>query len=711
MSRPIRVLLIAEACGGGAGRHVLDLSEGLVDRGCEVHLIHSPHRADAFFRERLSRAGALRHACCPLRRNIHSSDLTALRSIRRYARDFGPFDIIHGHSAKGGALARLAAIGSGTPVLYTPHGFILMDPSLPWRERLLYHAVEWALSKLTDRIIAVSPEERRFAIRRGLGRSRVVLIPNGIDPIAFPPRAVVRRSLGLSEDSVVTGFIGRLVDQKAPDVLLRAFAMAARRVARSRLVIVGSGPLDRSLRHLADGLGIGESILWLGECDGKAVLPAFDLFAIASRKEGLPYVVLEALAAGLPILATASAGVELLVRHGGNGWIVSPDRPDVFGDALGDLLGDLRRLARYGRASRDMASRFTTEEMVDRTIAAYECCLQESGVWAGASTGPPGDRPPGPFDGLSSARRPPRAARGIPDGTSRSSSSRRLKGDDPMASKPRSAEMHPGPGFRVRMDIPRPDRALFREFQNYATPDISDLLNRLYAMDPCIRCLTGSHHVLCGPACTVKLFPGDNLMVHKALDVAHPGDIVVVDAGGSTQNAVLGDLISTKARHREIAGFIVDGLIRDLPAILPLDFPVFARGVTPIGPLHRGPGEINFPICCGGVVVNPGDIIVADAAGIIVVPREIASELLARLRLHDQTNRAYLESVRRGDFSNRWVDQLLEEHQCSFLAEADHVGPGRNATVPNDGGWSSNGMEAPWESGVLHAVNPEKDLV
>jgi RraA family protein len=230
-------------------------------------------------------------------------------------------------------------------------------------------------------------------------------------------------------------------------------------------------------------------------------------------------------------------------------------------------------------------------------------------------------------------------------------------------------------------------------------------------MDPTIQCLTGSHHVLCGPACTVKVFPGDNLMVHKALDVAHPGDIIVVDAGGSTQNAVMGDLVSTKAKHREIAGFVVDGLIRDLPGILPLDFPVFARGVTPIGPLHRGPGEINFPICCGGVVVNPGDLVVADAAGIIVVPREIASELLARLKLHDQTNRAYLESVRRGDFSNRWVDQLLEEHRCSFLAEADHAGPIRNGTAPKDGGWPSNRLAPPWEEGVLHAVTPEKDLV
>jgi regulator of RNase E activity RraA len=127
-------------------------------------------------------------------------------------------------------------------------------------------------------------------------------------------------------------------------------------------------------------------------------------------------------------------------------------------------------------------------------------------------------------------------------------------------------------------------------------------------------------------------------------------------------NAVLGDLVSTKARHRGVAGVIVDGLIRDLPAIRALgDFPVFARGVTPIGPLHRGPGEINHPICCGGIVVNPGDIVMGDLNGIVVVPRRIAAELLASLRAKAQAEAGYTEAVARGDFSNAWVDRLLEQ--------------------------------------------------
>ena len=235
-----------------------------------------------------------------------------------------------------------------------------------------------------------------------------------------------------------------------------------------------------------------------------------------------------------------------------------------------------------------------------------------------------------------------------------------------MANQPRSAELHPGPGFRIRLDHSRPPRSLLDQLARFDTPDISDLLNRLYSVDSAITCLTGHHHRLCGPVCTVKVFPGDNLMVHKALDVAQPGDVVVVDARGSTMNAVLGDIICTKARHRRLAGFIVDGLIRDLPAILDLDFPVFARGTTPVGPLHRGPGEINYPIVCGGTVVCAGDVVVADAAGIVVVPQDIVEEVLFRLEDHEATNASYLEAVRRGEFSNQWVDRLLAEHGCTI---------------------------------------------
>lgn len=233
-----------------------------------------------------------------------------------------------------------------------------------------------------------------------------------------------------------------------------------------------------------------------------------------------------------------------------------------------------------------------------------------------------------------------------------------------MEKRPSFAGANPGPGFRIRKSVPRLAPGLASKFGDFPTPDISDQLNRLYAMNPAIRCLTGTHHRLSGQSCTVKVFPADNLMVHKALDIAGPGDVIVVDAGGSPMNAVIGDVICTKARHRGIAGFVIDGFVRDLPAIAALDFPVFARGSTAIGPSHGGPGEINYPVCCGGVVVNPGDIIVADGGGVVVVPSEISSSLLERLQADRERKKDYLDSVRRGEFSNGWVDGILLKSSC-----------------------------------------------
>lgn len=232
---------------------------------------------------------------------------------------------------------------------------------------------------------------------------------------------------------------------------------------------------------------------------------------------------------------------------------------------------------------------------------------------------------------------------------------------DQPSGRPRSAEMHPGPGLRMRAIThgARPD--VVEGLRRFPTPAVSDLMNRLYTASPAIRCLTPEAPTLAGPACPVKVFPGDNLMVHAALDVARPGDVVVVDAGGSG-TAVLGDLVSTKARHRGIAGFVVDGLVRDLPGILELaDFPVFARGVTPVGPLHRGPGEIGYPVCLGGIVVHQGDVILADENGIAVVPHDDAAAVLGRLEQRATQEADYVAAVARGQFSNDWVVQTLRE--------------------------------------------------
>jgi regulator of RNase E activity RraA len=230
--------------------------------------------------------------------------------------------------------------------------------------------------------------------------------------------------------------------------------------------------------------------------------------------------------------------------------------------------------------------------------------------------------------------------------------------------KPKAAEVIPGPGFRIRGSFDRLDSKLVERFAEFDTPDISDQLNRLYAMNAGIRCLTGEGQKIVGLACTVNVHPADNLMVHKSLDIAQAGDIVVVNAAGAGVVATLGNLVCAKAQHRGITGFVIDGYVRDLPKIQPLGFPVFARGAMTTGPLHHGPGEINYPICCGGVVVDPGDIIVADASGVVVVPHEDAEEVLDRLGSFARRNTEYFAAIQEGNFSNKWVDDTLGEAGC-----------------------------------------------
>ena len=315
-----------------------------------------PTRVDRLFLDRLAELKDLQYLAVPMRTAPHLTDVSALRAIRRYMHQAGPFDLIHGHSSKGGALARLATVGTRIPAFYTPHGLVTMDPNLALWKWLFYLSVEFGLSRQTARIIAVSPEEFRSAVQSGFGRNRVIMVPNGVRPGELTPRATARQVLEVDEDTVVIGFVGRLVEQKAPDVLVRAFAAAAAANPNVRLAMIGGGPLDESLRNLARDLKLTDKIIWLGERDARGVMAGFDLFALASRKEGLPYVVLEAMAAGLPVVATTTSGVEILVEPGVNGSVVRNRRRRGVGrNAMVELTADAKRRASFGQASKEMA--------------------------------------------------------------------------------------------------------------------------------------------------------------------------------------------------------------------------------------------------------------------------------------------------------------------------------------------------------------------
>ena len=211
------------------------------------------------------------------------------------------------------------------------------------------------------------------------------------------------------------------------------------------------------------------------------------------------------------------------------------------------------------------------------------------------------------------------------------------------------------------LDIPkRPDPRLVAELAKMVTPHLSDSMERLYAGGPQLRPMHREGK-LAGPAYTVKTTPGDNLLVHKALDSAQKGDVIVVDAGGICENAIIGELMMSRARQRGVAGIVIWGAIRDSAEIGAGTYPVYASGVTHRGPYKNGPGEINVPINMGGMAVNPGDIIIGDADGLVAIPQDQAERVLASAKSILEKETAAMKQIVAGTVDRSWVDKALRE--------------------------------------------------
>ena len=214
-------------------------------------------------------------------------------------------------------------------------------------------------------------------------------------------------------------------------------------------------------------------------------------------------------------------------------------------------------------------------------------------------------------------------------------------------------------GFRVLAAPQRLDDELVARFRGIASANLADAMGRFNFMDPGIQ--PRSELALCGLAVTVRCRPADNLMVHKALDVAQPGDIIVVDTCGSTTTAVFGDLMCHTAVARRLGGIVVDGAIRDVSGITTLGFPAFSRTVSAGSCDKDGPGEVNVPVSCGGVVVMPGDIIVGDDDGVVVVPRLSAEEVLRLVATLMERERARIAEIDAGVHIRPDVDETLRK--------------------------------------------------
>lgn len=220
-------------------------------------------------------------------------------------------------------------------------------------------------------------------------------------------------------------------------------------------------------------------------------------------------------------------------------------------------------------------------------------------------------------------------------------------------------------GFKVCERTRRVDQTWVEAFRALPVATLSDSMSRMSAGGVALRPFYSGPRMV-GTAVTVKTRPGDNLMVHKAMDMAQPGDIVVVDAGGDLTNAIIGELMVAHAIQRKLGGLVIYGAIRDSDELRKGAMPVFAVGVTHRGPYKDGPGEVNVPIAINGMVISPGDLVCGDADGVLAVPCAQVAAVHAAAMRKCQDEAQLMAQIVSGTSDRGWIDDILKRQGCSF---------------------------------------------
>jgi RraA family protein len=222
-------------------------------------------------------------------------------------------------------------------------------------------------------------------------------------------------------------------------------------------------------------------------------------------------------------------------------------------------------------------------------------------------------------------------------------------------------------GFRILKRRRKVSDDIVKRFRTIPVANISDSMSRMTAGGARLRPLHRGG-VMAGPALTVKTRPGDNLMIHAALDLAAPGDVIAVDGGGDLTNALIGELMISYAQKRGLAGIVINGAVRDSAWIRAHDFPIFGAGISHRGPYKDGPGEINVPIAVDGMVIEPGDLLIGDDDGLLCVPYEHADRVFADASAKHAAEEKQMLAIAEGRNDRTWVDASLKRLGCEIEA-------------------------------------------
>jgi len=386
--RPIRIArVIARLNVGGPAQQAILLTAGLDRTRFHTTLITGVVGRDEGDLSPAARARGVEPVVIPeLGRAIHPMrDLVALGKLVRVLRQIRP-DLVHTHTAKAGTLGRVAGRLAGVPTsLHTFHGHVL-EGYFSWPATQLFLGIERALARQTDRIITVSPRLRQAILAMGIGQpEQVVVVPLGLELNRFlrtpPAPAGLRPALHLTPGIPLLGIVGRLAPIKDHPALFRALTLLEAGSQAPHLVVVGDGERREELGRLADELGLASRIHFLGwRSDLEAILAELDMVICSSRNEGTPVALIEAMAAGVPVVSTDVGGVGDLVVHDETGWLVPPGDIPALARAIQGLLADPALRARLAVAARPAAlSRHDVKGLIHRMETLYATVMAGKG--------------------------------------------------------------------------------------------------------------------------------------------------------------------------------------------------------------------------------------------------------------------------------------------------------------------------------------------
>jgi regulator of RNase E activity RraA len=222
-------------------------------------------------------------------------------------------------------------------------------------------------------------------------------------------------------------------------------------------------------------------------------------------------------------------------------------------------------------------------------------------------------------------------------------------------------------GNRIYLKRQLPPKEIVEAFRELPAANVADCMSRLCAIHHSIYLVSSPKRNMCGVALTVRARAGDNLMIHQALEMGGEGDVIIVETGFGEPNSLVGEVMINNAIFKKIEGFVFDAPIRDKDSISQMELPIYATGFTPGGPYKEGPGEINVPISCGNRTVFPGDIILGDPDGVIIIPKGDAKAILELALPFSQADHSKMLKASNGTWDHTWVAKALEKNKVEII--------------------------------------------